>query len=111
MFVKKETIAGDVRARKLRQVERFVKSWRRRVRVASLLLPGSGHLLAGKTMTGALLLFGWLIPLAALGCRRWLVLRPAVPVLDLPAITTLLAVSAMAILWGIANLFAPRLPR
>lgn len=111
LFVKKEAIASDVRARKIMQVESFVRGWRRRVRLATLLLPGSGHMLAGSTLTGALLLLAWLTPLSALGFGRWLVLRPSVPVLDLPAITTLLAATFMVLLWGVANIFLPRPPR
>jgi tetratricopeptide (TPR) repeat protein len=111
LFVKKEAIAPDVRAEKLRQVDRFIRGWKRRVRVATLILPGSGHMLAGSTMTGVVLLLAWLAPLSALSFGGWLVLGPSVPVLDAPGITTLLAATFMAILWGVANLFVPKPPR
>jgi hypothetical protein len=109
--VKREAIAADVRAQKMMQVERFVRGWRRRVRLATVLMPGAGHMLAGSTVTGVLMLISWLVPLSALGFGRWLVLHPTVPVLDLPAITSLLAASFMTVLWGIANFFVPAPPR
>jgi len=111
LFVKREKIAADVRAKKMQDVERHVRSWRRRVRFASVLLPGSGHMLAGSTLTGAVLLLAWLAPLASLAFGRWLVLRPAVPVLDLPGITTILATIFMVMIWTGTNLFVPRPPR
>jgi Tfp pilus assembly protein PilF len=111
LFVKREAIAADVRAQKMMQVERFVRGWRRRVRLATILMPGAGHMLAGSTVTGVLMLIAWLVPLSALGLGRWLVLHPTVPVLDLPAITSLMAASFMTVLWGIANFFIPAPPR
>jgi Tfp pilus assembly protein PilF len=110
LFIKKDSIAPDVKARKLAQVDRSARLFRTRVRALSLLLPGAGHLFAGRTLSGAAILLAWIVPLTALVLKRRLLLPPALPVLDLPALTTLLATAFLAILWATANLFAPRLP-
>ncbi|MBI3451036.1 MAG: tetratricopeptide repeat protein [Acidobacteria bacterium] len=111
LFVKREAIAAPVRARKLAQVERFARNWKRRVRLATILLPGAGHLIAGRTVAGAGLMLAWLVPLSALLFGRWLVLAPSIPVLDLPSITTLAAGFVMILLWSLANSLVPQPPR
>ncbi|HZE89317.1 MAG TPA: hypothetical protein VE404_07210 [Verrucomicrobiae bacterium] len=111
LFVKREAIAAPVRARKLAQVERFARNWKRRVRIATILLPGAGHLIAGRTLAGAAFVLAWLVPLSALLFGRWLVLATSTPVLDLPSITTLTGGVIMVLLWSLANSLVPKPPR
>jgi Tfp pilus assembly protein PilF len=108
LFVKKEAIAPDVRAKKERQVEKFTRRAGLKIRVASLVLPGAGHMLAGKTMLGLLLAGLWLLPLTVLLLRGRLILPPSSPVLDLPGLSVLLAASLMVLMWLGANLFVPK---
>jgi len=110
LFVKRDAIAPEVRAQKMGQVERFGRVWRRRVRMATLLMPGAGHLLAGRTLMGVVILMAWLAPLTAIALGRLLVMPPSLPVLDLPAVTTLVTLGFMAALWSTANIFIPRPP-
>lgn len=110
LFVKRDAIAPDVRNAKMNQVERFGRRWKVRTRALSFLLPGSGHLVAGRTIVGMLLLAGWLVPLTALLLRGRLLLAPSLPVLDGPELTTLAAGLLMAALWAAANLLAPKQP-
>lgn len=107
LFIKREAIEPAARSRKLRQVERFARSKIRRARVASILLPGAGHFLSGHTLAGTVLLAAWLVPLTALLLRNSLLLPASLPVLDLPSVTTVVALAFMALLWLGVNLLHP----
>lgn len=110
LFVKRDSIAAATRALKLDQVDRFSRKWRRRVRAFTLILPGAGHLLGGKTIQGLLLLVAWLVPLTTLLLGPRLMLPASLPVLDLPAVTTIAAALLMVALWAAANVTVPRPP-
>jgi TM2 domain-containing membrane protein YozV len=49
----------EARRRKVRQVARYQSASRMGRRLISLVLPGAGHFLAGKTLRGFVLLLGW----------------------------------------------------
>ncbi len=108
LFIKREAIEPAARSRKLRQVERFARSRIRQTRVASVFLPGAGHFLSGHTLSGTLLLAAWLVPLIALLLGNSLLLPASLPVLDLPGVTTVVALAIMALLWLGANLLQPK---
>ncbi len=108
LFVKKDAIAPDVRAMKLRQVDRFARTSRLRMRFASLLLPGTGHMLAGRTLAGALLSVLWILPLTLVLLEGRLILPSSLQVLGLPSLTLLGSIALMAVTWLGANLLAPR---
>ena len=110
VFVKKDPIAPQVRAHKLRQVERHARESRWAIRAATLLIPGTGHVLAGRTLTGVLLAAAWVVPLCVLVFGGRLVMLPSMPVLDLPSVSTVLAACFMAALWSVANLLVPKPP-
>jgi len=64
LYILRDGLAPNVKSKKMEEVVRY----RRRVwigeRLLSLLLPGSGHVLGGRTWLGALLLTCW--------CGAWL---------------------------------------
>lgn len=108
LFIKKNAIAPHARGEKLRQVERYASRWALKVRAASLLFPGAGHLVAGRTWAGILYALLWTAPLCYLLARNHLVLAPSLPVVDMPSLTTLLAAIVMAFAWIGSNLAVPR---
>jgi Tfp pilus assembly protein PilF len=108
LFVKKEAIAPDVRAAKLRQVERFERVTRLRLRIATLIFPGAGHLLSGSTFGGLFAAILWVFPLAALLLRGRLILPPSVGATGASTLFLVLAGSLMAFAWISANLLLPR---
>ncbi len=109
LFVKKDAIAPDVRARKLRQVERFARVSRLKIRIASVLLPGTGHMLAGRTFTGLLASALWILPLTLILLEGRLILPSSLQVFGVPSLSVLLGSCLMGLTWLAANLLAPRL--
>jgi hypothetical protein len=63
LFVIGDGLAPETKSMKLYEVERHDAWTRRSRRLASLILPGSGHLLAGRTWVGGGLLVLWLLAL------------------------------------------------
>jgi tetratricopeptide (TPR) repeat protein len=66
LFVLGDGLAPGTKSRKLYEVERHERRWRRARKLVSLALPGTAHLLRGKTGWGILLLLLWLATLIAL---------------------------------------------
>ncbi|HXI02341.1 MAG TPA: tetratricopeptide repeat protein [Candidatus Saccharimonadales bacterium] len=110
LFVKKDAIAPDVRAAKLRQVDRFARMSRVKVRIASILLPGAGHMLAGRTLAGLVVAILWLVPVAILLLRGRLIMTPDLSVTGIPALSVIAVSVLMASAWIGANLLGPRTP-
>lgn len=108
LFVKKDPIAPDVREQKLRQVERFSRNVRLKVRLASILFPGSGHLLAGRTFAGFVLACLWILPLTVILLQGRLILPVSLPDVGAATLTVLLAGALMTVTWLAANLLSPR---
>jgi len=67
LFVLGDGLAPETRTRKLYEVDRFARHRRRIVRIASLLLPGAGQLLAGRPGRGSLLGILWFASALVLG--------------------------------------------
>lgn len=109
LFVKKDAIAPDVRAMKLRQVERFARLSRLKVRLASMFLPGMGHMLAGSTLTGLIVAALWLLPLTVVLLDGRLILSSSLHAIGMPSLVLLLSSALMAVTWLGANILSPRL--
>ncbi len=117
LFVRADGLAPETKGRKLYQIERHATRRRWTRRLASWLVPGTGHLLRGHPAPGLVLVAAW--------CTAWLAFRPAVvaPLERLLAIDTgvtivdprsvplpfavdalaVLALSALALTWIVAN--------
>ena len=65
LFVLGDGLAPETKTRKLYEVDRFARRGRRVRRAASLLLPGAGHLLRGRTVRGLVFSGVWLAALVA----------------------------------------------
>jgi Tfp pilus assembly protein PilF len=65
LFVIGDGLAPETKTRKLYEVERFERRTRGGRRLVSLVLPGAGHLLRGRTGLGCLLLLLWFATLVA----------------------------------------------
>jgi tetratricopeptide (TPR) repeat protein len=59
LFILRDGLAPAVRDRKTAEVVRYRRQTVAGMRLLSLVLPGSGHVLGGRALLGALLLCGW----------------------------------------------------
>ena len=122
LFVRGEGLAPGAKQRKMYDVQRFSRSQKRARTVASLLLPGAGHLLRGHVTVGCLLmavwiaawiafrpeLFSWVEQAIGLHLRLDLLTIPAVPAFYRVNVVAMLAAIAGLLTWVIANISAAR---
>jgi len=104
LFFLRDGLAPAVRDRKMEEVMRFRRGHYLRTRVLSLVLPGSGHVLGGRPLAGALCLVLWSTAWAGLVLRGRLLLPPGI----LPGVATTIALLTLAtvglVAWLLANL-------
>lgn len=103
LFLKKDGIAAEVRAEEAARLSRRDRVTTLVRRSLSLLLPGSGQILAGRIAIGFPVMTGWVSTLIYLLTRDRLLLTARVPVTDLPAPGIVAAVGLMALLWILGN--------
>ncbi|MGH9867623.1 MAG: tetratricopeptide repeat protein [Candidatus Polarisedimenticolia bacterium] len=104
LFKKKDGIRADVRSQEMARLARRdrLTTWVRRA--LSAILPGSGHILAGRIGIGLPSLMLWSAAVMFLLSRERLLMAPRVPVTDLPAPSVIGAAVLMAGLWILCNL-------
>jgi len=104
LFFLRDGLAPSVRDRKMEEVVRFRRGHYLKTRVLSLVLPGSGHVLGGRPLLGALCLVFWSTAWAGLVLRGRLLVPPGI----LPGVATtigLLSCAAVGLAaWLLANL-------
>jgi tetratricopeptide (TPR) repeat protein len=76
LFLLRDGLAPKVREDKLGEVVRYRRRVFLRTRILSLVLPGSGQMMGGRALLGALLLAGWGIALGGFLLRRQLLAPP-----------------------------------
>ena len=59
LFILRDGLAPSIKSRKTEEVARHRRRTWVAARLMSLALPGSGHILGGRTLLGALLLVAW----------------------------------------------------
>jgi len=109
LTLKREQITADNRSdemARLRRRNRFRSVGRR---IASLVLPGSGLILADRAARGIPVMVGWILLGLHLLARDRLLLPERVPVLDMPEPLLVLGLTVMVVLW-IAGNFARTAP-
>jgi tetratricopeptide (TPR) repeat protein len=109
LTLKREQITADNRVdemTRLRRRNRFRSVGRR---IASLVLPGSGLILADRAARGIPVMVGWILLGLHLLARDRLLLPERVPVLDMPEPLLVLGLTVMVVLW-IAGNFARTAP-
>jgi tetratricopeptide (TPR) repeat protein len=104
LFFLRDGLPPSVRDRKMDAVVRFRRRHYLKTRVLSLVLPGSGHVLGGRPLAGALCLVLWSTAWAGLILRGRLLVPPGL----LPGVATAVALLTLATLgltaWLMANL-------
>ncbi|HKY31769.1 MAG TPA: tetratricopeptide repeat protein, partial [Candidatus Polarisedimenticolia bacterium] len=110
LFVKKDGITADVRAEELARLGRRDRVTAATRRLLSVLLPGSGQIMAGRLAVGLPVLMSYTCALMFLLARERLLLSPRVPVSDLPPPGVVIAVAAMAGLWIAGNTVSLKSP-
>ncbi len=122
LFVLGDGLAPETKTRKLYEIERYGRVRRRLRRLASLVVPGAGHLLAGRTWRGGALALLWLTallawhPVGLTAIDRWMGLDlrldllqpPPVPVMYSPNPWTLIGLPLAMVVWLVGNLGAWR---
>lgn len=76
LYVLRDGLAPETKARKLYEVERHARRTGRVRRLASVVFPGAGHVLAGRIATGLPLMLLWSVVTVLLWGGRHLVFRP-----------------------------------
>lgn len=103
LTLKREQITADNRSdemQKLRRRNRFRSVGRR---IASLVLPGSGLILADRAARGIPVMVGWILIGLHLLARNRLLLPERVPVLDTPEPLFVIGLVVMSLLWIVGN--------
>jgi tetratricopeptide (TPR) repeat protein len=104
LFFLRDGLAPSVRDRKMEAVVRFRRRHYLKTRVLSLVLPGSGHVLGGRALAGAVCLVLWSTAWAGLILRGRLLVPPDL----LPGVATAIALLTLAtvglVAWLLANL-------
>jgi hypothetical protein len=104
LFFLRDGLAPSVRDRKMEAVVRFRRSHYLKTRVLSLMLPGSGHVLGGRPLAGAVCLVLWTTAWAGLVLRGRLLVPPGV----LPGVAATVGLLTLATVglsgWLLANL-------
>jgi hypothetical protein len=104
LFILKDGLAPAVRDRKKREVARHQQQIFLRTRIASFLLPGSGHALSGRPFLGALLLCLWATAWIGVAMHgRLLVAAAGIQAPRVSAGLTALLTLALGV-WLVANL-------
>src|SRR5205814_1104507 len=108
MSLARDALAPALRRDKTAQSERFRAAWVRLSRATSVIAPGMGRLLDGRTMTGVLISAAWSGALLALILRpRLLQLPTAGTAHPLLLVTILLGLLAAAF-WVLGNVRSAR---
>jgi len=104
LFFLRDGLAPSVRDRKMQEVVRFRRGQYLKTRVLSLVLPGSGHVLGGRPLLGAVCLLLWATAWAGLILRTRLLVPPGI----LPGVATTMGLLSLAtvglVAWLLANL-------
>jgi tetratricopeptide (TPR) repeat protein len=103
LLLRKDGIPSDVRMEQMRRLGRKDRLASLVRRGLSILLPGSGHILAGRLAIGLPVLMLWTGSLMFLLARDRLLQSPRVPVSDLPPTSVGVTVALMALLWIAGN--------
>jgi tetratricopeptide (TPR) repeat protein len=104
LFFLRDGLAPSVRDRKMEEVVRFRRRHYLKTRVLGLVLPGSGHVLGGRPLFGALLLVLWVTAAAGFVLRSRLLVPPGVLTGVATTLGLLLLTSVAALAWLGANL-------
>jgi Flp pilus assembly protein TadD len=107
LFLKRDGMRADVRMEAMARLGRRDRALALVRRLMSALLPGSGHILAGRLAVGLPVMMLWAAASMFLLARGRLLLTPKVPVTDLPPPSVTLTIVLMAILWITGNLLSP----
>ncbi|HKQ96451.1 MAG TPA: hypothetical protein VJV75_01110, partial [Candidatus Polarisedimenticolia bacterium] len=103
LFVLRDGLAPSVRESKMDEVVRFRRRQYLRTRVLSLFLPGSGHVLGGRPLMGAIFLTLWATAWTGLVLRKRLLVPPG----TLEGVATIVGLVTLAIVglfaWLLAN--------
>jgi tetratricopeptide (TPR) repeat protein len=104
LFILRDGLAPNVRDRKMADVIRYRRQVFLGTRIASLFLPGSGHVMGGRALLGTLLLATWATALFGIALRGRLLVSTG-PNWAANRLGTLLPWLAVALAaWVIANL-------
>jgi tetratricopeptide (TPR) repeat protein len=106
LFVVRDGVSGPARNRKMAEVQRADARRGRVFRALSVLAPGTGHLYAGRSVVGALLLLAWCSILSVLVASRLVPFTEA-PSRLVPPWPMLAAGLLLAAVWIVANRLAP----
>ena len=104
LFFLRDGLAPSVRDRKMQAVVRFRRRHYLKTRVLSLVLPGSGHVLGGRALAGAVCLVLWTTAWAGLVLRGRLLVPPGLLSGVATAIALLTFASVGLVAWLLANL-------
>jgi tetratricopeptide (TPR) repeat protein len=110
LFFKKEGITAEMRSEGLTRLRRRDRATSTVRRALSLLLPGSGQILAGRIGVGFPVMIGWVCALIFIAAQDRLLLAPRVPVSDLPPPGVVVAVILMGVFWIVGNVVSTRRP-
>lgn len=110
MSLARDALAPTLRREKTAQSDRFRAVWVRLSRIASVIAPGMGRLLDGRTWTGAIICAAWSAAVLSLLLRpRLLQIPTAGPAHRLLLVTILLGLLTSAV-WVVGNVRAARPP-
>lgn len=104
LFQRKDGVSPRMRSEKMKEVESFQRERKLMSMVASLVAPGSGHVLRGQGVLGWFLLTLFGLALAAVVINRHLLLEPGFVGAASAATVYWLALPVAAGLWLLANL-------
>lgn len=110
MSLARDALAPALRRDKTAQSDRFRAVWVRLARGASVVVPGMGRLLDGRTWTGALICAAWSGAVLALVLRPRLLQLPTAGTPHPLFIVTLLLGSTAIAVWVMGNVRAARPP-
>ena len=110
MSLARDALAPALRREKTAQSERFRRVWTRLSRITSIVVPGMGRLLDGRTWTGALICAAWSGAFLALLMRPRLLQLPTAGTPHPLFLVTLLLGLAVVGVWVLGNVRSARLP-
>lgn len=110
MSLARDALAPALRREKTSQSDRFRDVWVRLARITSVIVPGMGRLLDGRTWTGSLICAAWSGALLALILRPRLLQLPTAGTPHPLFVVTLLLTLIIAGVWVLGNVRSARPP-
>lgn len=104
LMARKESLSPINRTTKTAEIREYAARGRWTQRTVSLLLPGGGHFLGGRTILGTMILFVWFVGWVDLALRAIWIPRIALPYGNSIPMFSMAAIICLVFVWVLANL-------